>query len=65
MQVLRPENEARYAGMSMGDYLEENKYSRAFRAHYLLPMCAAVWSVPNSQARDNLNLGLPHRSDQF
>ena len=50
-QVLRPENEAKYAGMSMGEYLEGNKYSKAFRAHYLLPMCAAVWSVPNSQAR--------------
>lgn len=37
--------------VTLAQYLERNGYSEAFRKHYLLPMCAAVWSVPNSQVR--------------
>jgi len=40
---------ALYEGMSMGEYLVKNGYSQAFQRHYLLPMCAAVWSVPNAK----------------
>lgn len=47
--VLKPENQARYTRMSMGTYLQERRYSRTFIEAYLLPMCAAVWSVPKSQ----------------
>jgi hypothetical protein len=38
-----------YAHKSLGQYIKEKGYSRAFVSHYLLPMCAAVWSVPNAQ----------------
>lgn len=39
----------RYAQHSLGQYVREKGYSRAFVSQYLLPMCAAVWSVPNAQ----------------
>lgn len=32
--------------MSLGDYLEQGRYSTAFRDWYLLPMAAAIWSCP-------------------
>ncbi|KAK9864126.1 hypothetical protein WJX84_007458 [Apatococcus fuscideae] len=48
-KVLEPALAERYACMSMGEYLQRNGYSRAFQDNYVLPMCAAVWSVPNSQ----------------
>jgi predicted NAD/FAD-binding protein len=47
--VLEPSNAAAYRGKTLAAYLAENRYSEAFRRHYLLPMCAAVWSVPNQQ----------------
>ena len=49
MQVLRPDAAAAYGAMSLGAYLERHRYSEAFKRNYLLPMCAAVWSVPNAQ----------------
>lgn len=50
-QVLRPDAAAAYGAMSLGTYLERHGYSEAFKRNYLLPMCAAVWSVPNAQVR--------------
>ena len=47
--MLEPNQARLYAQMSMGEYLKRNGYSRAFLDNYVLPMCAAVWSVPNSQ----------------
>lgn len=35
-----------YDKMSLGEYLSQNKYSESFINNYILPMCAAVWSVP-------------------
>ena len=35
--------------MSTGEYLRLRRYSQAFVRHYFLPMCAAVWSVPELQ----------------
>ena len=49
MQALRPEQASEYADMCMGEYLRRNRYSSAFIQNYLLPMCAAVWSVPNEK----------------
>ena len=49
MQVLKPELAAEYQRMTLGEYLKKGGYSRAFITNYLLPMCAAVWSVPNNQ----------------
>ncbi|KAL4856846.1 Tuberculostearic acid methyltransferase UfaA1 [Chlorella vulgaris] len=51
-EVLRPENEAEFAGMTLGQYLRLRRYSTAFTKYYVAPMCAAVWSVPNAQVLD-------------
>lgn len=37
--------------MTLGAYLQLHGYSAGFRDHYVAPMCAAVWSVPNAQVR--------------
>ncbi|MFH2130913.1 MAG: FAD-dependent oxidoreductase [bacterium] len=31
--------------ISLGDYLQENRYSRFFIDHYIVPMGAAIWSI--------------------
>ena len=49
MQVLKPELAKVYGSMSLGEYVQQQGYSQAFISNYLLPMCAAVWSVPNAQ----------------
>lgn len=33
------------ADMTLGEYLQRKGYSEGFRRHYLLPMCAAIWSA--------------------
>ncbi len=33
-------------GLALGEFLERNGYSVAFRRWYLLPMAAAIWSCP-------------------
>ncbi len=38
-----------YGDMSLRQYLEIHKYSKSFIDNYIVPMCAAVWSVPNAQ----------------
>lgn len=38
-----------FARMTLGQYLTLRNYSAGFRDHYVAPMCAAVWSVPNAQ----------------
>ena len=35
--------------VSLGEYLEQGRYSQAFRNDYLLPMAAAIWSCPVDQ----------------
>jgi predicted NAD/FAD-binding protein len=35
-------------GKTLGTYLEENGYGDAFRDDHLLPMAAAIWSMPTS-----------------
>ena len=57
-QVLLPEAAAAYGRMSLGAYLARHGYSEAFRRNYLLPMCAAVWSVPNAQVGQPLRSGM-------
>jgi predicted NAD/FAD-binding protein len=32
--------------VTVGEFLDRNKYSNVFRTHYLLPMGAAIWSCP-------------------
>jgi predicted NAD/FAD-binding protein len=38
--------------ISLGDYLEKNRYSRGFMDHYIIPMGAAIWSATPGGMRD-------------
>ncbi|MCR9201263.1 MAG: FAD-dependent oxidoreductase [Planctomycetaceae bacterium] len=38
--------------MTVGEYLDENRYSSGFCDRYLLPMGAAIWSCPTGTFRD-------------
>jgi predicted NAD/FAD-binding protein len=42
----------RYASFTVGEFLEERRYSSEFIRHYLLPMGAAIWSTPVGQFGD-------------
>jgi predicted NAD/FAD-binding protein len=46
--VLDPQLAHVYRDMTLGHYLETQGYSEGFKFNYVLPMCAAVWSVPNT-----------------
>ncbi|KAG2447750.1 hypothetical protein HYH02_007208 [Chlamydomonas schloesseri] len=48
-KVLEPANAHIYRDMTLGEYLKQNRYSSTFTNAYVVPMCAAVWSVPNAQ----------------
>ncbi|KAI8475498.1 MAG: cyclopropane fatty acid synthase [Monoraphidium minutum] len=48
-KVLEPPLLASTRDQTLASYLQQHGYSDAFRRNYLLPMCAAVWSVPNQQ----------------
>ncbi|MEP6943020.1 MAG: FAD-dependent oxidoreductase [Betaproteobacteria bacterium] len=37
---------SRIPAMTVGEYLDGRRHSRAFRDWYLLPMAASIWSVP-------------------
>ena len=37
---------------SLGDYLDKNNYSQAFRDWYLAPMAACIWSTPTQKIGD-------------
>lgn len=39
--------------MTLGDYLQRHRYSRAFIDDHLLPMAAAIWSAPVDTMRDH------------
>jgi predicted NAD/FAD-binding protein len=40
------------ADVTIDDYLSNNSYGAAFADHYLIPMGAAVWSMPRSRLRE-------------
>jgi len=40
------------AGLTLGDYLDRERYSQAFVRDHLLPMGAAIWSTTVEQMRD-------------
>lgn len=48
-KVLEPSVVDAYNQMTLAEYLKKERYSDSFISWYLLPMCAAVWSVPNEQ----------------
>ena len=37
--------------LELGQYLDQNRYSREFIEHYLIPMGAAIWSAPPERFR--------------
>lgn len=44
---------------SLGDYLDQSKISEYFKNYHIIPMVAAIWSMPFSKAKDMpLNLFL-------
>ncbi|MBF0289480.1 MAG: FAD-dependent oxidoreductase [SAR324 cluster bacterium] len=38
--------------LTLGEFLEQNHYSREFREHYVIPMGAAIWSASREQMYD-------------
>ncbi len=40
------------AALTLGDYLSRHGYGDAFVHGHLVPMCAALWSAPDGEARD-------------
>ena len=57
-ELLAPElaNDPATAGLTLGEYLERGRYSRAFRERYIVPMGRAIWSATEAQM-----LGFPAR----
>jgi predicted NAD/FAD-binding protein/cyclopropane fatty-acyl-phospholipid synthase-like methyltransferase len=41
---------AAWEGVTLGQYLRKRRYSSRFTDHYVVPMCAAIWSCSDSQA---------------
>ena len=48
-KVLESKNHHMYRNMSLKEYMNKYGYSEFFQKNYILPMCAAVWSVPAAQ----------------
>jgi predicted NAD/FAD-binding protein len=38
--------------ISLGDYLDQGKISEYFKKYHIIPMVAAIWSMPFSKAKD-------------
>lgn len=41
-----PRDLGKLGSLSLSDYLDQNRYGRAFREDHLYPMAAAIWSTP-------------------
>src|ERR1041385_9255248 len=51
LRTARPSlDEAESEGWSLARYLDEHRYSRRFRAHFLVPLTSALWSTPPGRA---------------
>ncbi|HZD87583.1 MAG TPA: FAD-dependent oxidoreductase [Gaiellaceae bacterium] len=46
LRTARPEDESQ----SLGDYLDEHRYSQRFRSHFLVPLTSALWSTAPGRA---------------
>jgi len=49
-EVLAPPE--KWEGVTLGQYLAKRRYSARFTEHYVVPMCAAIWSCSDAQALD-------------
>lgn len=51
--ALRDLEQARsLVNLTLGEYLARGRYTNVFKEHHLLPMAAAIWSVPPGQVAD-------------
>eukprot|EP00210_Caulerpa_lentillifera_P009285 g8850.t1 len=48
IEVVDPKRGTEFSEMTLDQYLLLRNYSDYFKKYYLLPMCAAIWSVPLS-----------------
>ncbi len=39
-------NPERFAGQTIGDFMDAKRFGRPFREYYMVPMCCAIWSSP-------------------
>ena len=51
-QGLEDLESGRLAGLTLGDYLRQRKFSKSFEQRYLLPMGAAIWSSTEGKVAD-------------
>lgn len=58
MQVLLESNDAAYGTTTVREFFKRHAYSQAFQQRYFMPMCAAVWSMPNAQVCSSLSFAL-------
>lgn len=49
-EVLDEKRATEFEDVSLGEYLERNRYSTFFKDHYVVPMCAAIWSCSDEDA---------------
>lgn len=54
-----PDALLQFRDMGMGEYLKQQGYSQGFINNYVVPMCAAVWSVPKAQVGDDNQNAMP------
>lgn len=47
-QAMADLSAGRLSGLSLGDYLRQERYSSGFIEDYLVPMGAAIWSTPDA-----------------
>lgn len=50
--VIIHRKQGRLAGLSLGEYIAQERYSKRFRDDYLVPMGAAIWSTPAAKMLD-------------
>ena len=50
--LLEPAGPGREEMRSLGDYLEQEGYGRAFQEHYIVPMGSAIWSATQARLRE-------------
>jgi cyclopropane-fatty-acyl-phospholipid synthase len=49
-EVLEDSAASKWDDVTLGDYLKKRGYSDYFAQHYVIPMCAAIWSCSDADA---------------